>query len=402
MTIHLYSHKSGKWTIRKAKREGKDTIIVPVIMARADTVMNGALIPADQFHPQSWNGVPVTVQHPDSDFGSANDPDTLSEWAVGNIFNASFVDGVLKGEAWIDVQKANKVAKGLVDALSSGEQMDVSTGYFATDVASRGVLNGKEYTVEHHDLKPDHLALLPGVEGACNWRDGCGVRANRSGQMSTKKTLADALALIANALGVGDKAGDRKTAVAALIANAKSPYTDADAKALEAMSAEAFEATVNAFPPEDDKEDPKEDDKAMGNAEGDEPDGDEPPAKQKKNELKKDKKVMKQNCGCGANAHTMSAEDREALAYGQSQLKAHRAGLIEKVVAHSEMKKEVVEKFSTADLEVIANGLKVVDAPVYGGRPALTVVKGNEETKKLVPTGVLGAIANAKKKKETA
>lgn len=400
--IRIYSHKSNKFAITHTTREGRATIVVPVIMARADTVMNGAKIPEDQFHPQSWNGVPVTVQHPESDFGSANDPATLAKWGVGTIFNASYVDGVLRGEAWIDVQKANKVAPGLIDALNSGETMDVSTGYFASDVESTGNLNGKAFTVEHHDLKPDHLALLPGVEGACNWKDGCGVRANRSKNMDAREALlALAKALKIN-IGKADST-DRKTLVQALIANSKSPYTAEDAKALEAMSEAAFVATVNAFG-EDNKEAPVEnadgeDDKDVEENE-DDPAEKFPAAKQKKNA--KEPKVMKQNCGCGGNTHTMSAEDKAALEFGKKQLSSHKAGLVGKLVASTNIKKEEAETFSVAHLETLVNGIKPIEAGSFGGRPVANSEAGNEDTKKMVSGGVVAAIRNSSKKKEAA
>jgi hypothetical protein len=40
---------------------GQDILIVPVVMARADVVMNGSLFPEDEMLPETWDGVPVTV-----------------------------------------------------------------------------------------------------------------------------------------------------------------------------------------------------------------------------------------------------------------------------------------------------------------------------------------------------
>lgn len=400
--IKLYIHKSGKYALVHTTREGRATIIVPVVMARADTVMNGARIPEDQFHPQSWNGVPVTVQHPKSKFGSANDPDTLAKWAVGTIFNASYVDGVLKGEAWVDVQKANKIAPGLIDALNNGETMDVSTGYFASDVESSGTLNGKAYQIEHHDLKPDHLALLPGVEGACNWQDGCGVRANKGTLMKPRELLL-ALAKALN-VNLGETAGkkDRKAVVAALIANEKSPFTDEDAAALEALSEASLDATVNAYGDKPDgATEPDKDDEAMGNSD-DAAAAAAAAAAVVAASAKPGKKIMVQNCGCGGKPHTMSAEDKEAIEFGKKSLAAHKASLVAKVVENTTHKKEDAEKMSVEVLETIVNGLKPVEAGSFGARPAVSVTKANDDTKKMVSSGVAGVIRNAAKKKEAA
>lgn len=147
--------------------DGQRYLVVPVVMARAGVEMNGATITEDQLHAESWNGVPVTVTHPKDADGndiSANSPDVLQRYQVGTIFNATVEDAKLKAEAWVNVQKAGSE---LVERLKNMEAMDVSTGYFSQ-------IEGGQYK----DIKPDHLALLPNEEGACNFNDGCGVRAN--------------------------------------------------------------------------------------------------------------------------------------------------------------------------------------------------------------------------------
>jgi hypothetical protein len=45
----------------EAKRttyEGRPTLVVPVVMARSDVVMNGGIIPVEKMVPYAWNGVP--------------------------------------------------------------------------------------------------------------------------------------------------------------------------------------------------------------------------------------------------------------------------------------------------------------------------------------------------------
>lgn len=166
--------------------EGRDTLVVPVVMARADVVMNGSWVPVEELIPETWNGVPVTVGHPEKDkgFTSANSPEVLTDWAVGRIFNAA-LDGLkLKAEAWIDMERATAVAPGLVPSLEAGLPMNISTGYFCDDEPAAGDLNGKTYTAISRKLRPDHLALLPDEEGACSWTDGCGVRTNSNYRLS--------------------------------------------------------------------------------------------------------------------------------------------------------------------------------------------------------------------------
>lgn len=215
--------------------------------------------------------------------------------------------------------------------------------------------------------------------------------------MNPKELLLALAGLLKVNMGETSKK-DRKVAVATLIANQKSPYTNEDAEALEKMSDAAFEATVNAFGDEDE---PDPDDKTMGNADGEEPAEKDPVDKSKKNEVKEPKKEPKrmvQNCGCGGKgANQMSAEQKEALEFGQSQLKAHRAALVDKLVANSTMKKEEIEKFSTEQLTTLVNGLKPADVS-YAGRPAPDVAKGNEITKKMVPLSFSAHVTAAKKK----
>src|SRR5262245_1287571 len=76
---------------RQITYEGRPTLVVPVVMARAEVVMNGGIIPVEEMVPYAWNGVPVTVGHPQASDGTplaANDPQVLTEWSVGRIFGA--------------------------------------------------------------------------------------------------------------------------------------------------------------------------------------------------------------------------------------------------------------------------------------------------------------------------
>src|SRR5690606_20175922 len=58
-----------------------------------------------------------------------------------------------------------------------------------------GELNGKPYTAKQVNLRPDHVALLPGEVGACSIADGCGApRINsQAGAMSKASELLDSV-----------------------------------------------------------------------------------------------------------------------------------------------------------------------------------------------------------------
>jgi hypothetical protein len=177
-----------KVTIRTEALEGKDYVVAPVILL-TEGVHHGTAGPV-YYSPDilnayvdTWNGVPLPINHPVSKEGeplSANDPAILEHQNAGRLFNVYYdANGKkLRGEVWIDADKANRVCPDLVSLVRTGGHLSVSTGmYFITD-NTPGEWNGEEFIGTVIDMRPDHLALLPDGEGACSWADGCGVRNN--------------------------------------------------------------------------------------------------------------------------------------------------------------------------------------------------------------------------------
>jgi len=140
-----------------------------------------------------WNRMPVPVYHPtnqDGDHVLCNDnPKIANEWSVGWIENARFLNGKLHAEVWINIEDANQRHPGLIDLLDAGEQMDVSTGLLALSDETPGTWNDESYAATITQIIPDHLALLPGTQGACSWDDGCGIRVNKTSQ--TNKPIVE-------------------------------------------------------------------------------------------------------------------------------------------------------------------------------------------------------------------
>lgn len=166
--------------VRHEDRYGKDYLVVPMVVLKQG-VLNGEFVPEDEIlrHFQAWNGRPVPIRHPKSgeDYVSANSIDVLNSSVIGHFFNATYEDGALKGEAWIDYQKAKTLgdeAAMIVQRLESGNQFDVSTGYWRDFDASPGEYGGIAYNGIARNLRPDHIAILPDEQGACSWKDGCG------------------------------------------------------------------------------------------------------------------------------------------------------------------------------------------------------------------------------------
>lgn len=379
------------------KLHGQDMIVVDVIMAKADVVMNGGLLPEEEYDPFAWNGVPVTIGHPeasDHSFLSARDPQVCEEWTVGNIYNAKVVDGSLRGEAWCSVARLEEIRPGLAKKLAGGEPIDVSTGYLCDPEPAGGVSNGEQYKEIHRNILPDHLALLPEDVGACSWEDGCGVRQNgwRSA-LDPKKVLE----FLANRLGIGkneDTAPENPEkkpevmSVTDFVAMESNPFSETDVERLSKMDPTHFAALVSAYDvppmdPEEKKEPPvtNEDPPAVDDKE---------PAFNKKAKTAKN----------GGDA-VLTANQKVAVAWAEKAYKAHRSSLIAKITANSTMKAEDLEKMDADTLETIANGLKPLPTPSYAGR-AVAVENAEQDEDVDLPQGALDFLAARNKKKGVA
>lgn len=138
-----------------------------------------------------WNNIPVTIHHPQDKEGayvSAGSPEVLQAWAVGKLLNARHEEGKLKADVMIHIKKANDKHPTLINDLDRGVEMQVSTGLYGEEVMEEGLWNNEAYASRLTAIQPDHLALLPGAEGACSWADGCGIRANKENNMKVNST----------------------------------------------------------------------------------------------------------------------------------------------------------------------------------------------------------------------
>lgn len=172
------------YAIQHKKHQGRNHIVVPVTMM-VEGVHHGNLGPilylAEELGliPESWNGIPVVIQHPQKDgiSISANSPDVI-ETAVGRVYNTHMDGKKLKAEVWLDEEKLSETSVEAYEAIQNKEPLEVSVGVFSEDEEVEGEYEGEKYQKIAHNHRPDHLALLPGSVGACSWKDGCGIRAN--------------------------------------------------------------------------------------------------------------------------------------------------------------------------------------------------------------------------------
>lgn len=184
--METYSQPVPNYTVEKVTHQGRQFLVVPVNMM-TEGVHKGSH--GAVFHsidelgkfPASWNGIPVTIQHPKDPQGnpiSANSPDVIDGTTVGRVYHTNVDGDVLKSKAYLDEQRLRQVSPLAAEYIDKGLPLEVSLGMFTEDEPNQGVWRNEQYSAVATNHRPDHLALLPGGRGACSWADGCGIRAN--------------------------------------------------------------------------------------------------------------------------------------------------------------------------------------------------------------------------------
>ncbi len=182
------SQASAVGAIREETLNDKDFLVIPVIALVEGVIQSSGsdqpeLITSREIAApiEAWNGCPVTLGHPEQNghLTPIGEPNLVENFQIGTIFNAELKDDKLHVEAWLDLEKIEELgeeALSLLERVKNGEEVEVSTGYFAKSLPSEGVFNGDNYEAIQQNVKPDHLAILgEGAVGACSWDDGCGI-----------------------------------------------------------------------------------------------------------------------------------------------------------------------------------------------------------------------------------
>ena len=193
MSLEHYGINVNGYAVRSEMHQGRPHIVVPAVMLRQGVMAgsHGPLLHLIEDYGRfvgAWNGIPVTINHPQEDGMpvSANSPDVIDNQVVGRVYNA-FIDGdKLKAEVWIDEGALNQISPEALDMIRCAKPMDVSVGVFTDDESVSGDWNGTEYQAIARNHRPDHLSLLPGGVGACSFSAGCGIRANQKGGEDVK------------------------------------------------------------------------------------------------------------------------------------------------------------------------------------------------------------------------
>lgn len=153
-------------------------LIVPGIII-VEGVHNKYLYSAGELkrNYKDWEGVLIPIFHPEGENGEFVSAKSVKEECVGKFQNPSWDEDKkgIRGEFWL---QRNKLTDEMIEEMINGN-MEVSTGLWAThDYDKSGEWNDEPYIAELSEIEPDHVALLPGHEGACSWADGCGIRVN--------------------------------------------------------------------------------------------------------------------------------------------------------------------------------------------------------------------------------
>lgn len=163
--------------VRNDTMEDKEWLVVPMVML-VEGVHSGSCgalyYPKEELEktPVTWNHKPVVVYHPSGP--TACDPDVLTNRKIGVIMNTTFEDGKLKAEAWLDPVRMKKVDERIAEAIANETMMEVSTGLFTDLDGPEGDWGDEHYESIASHYRPDHLALLPDMKGACSMEDGAG------------------------------------------------------------------------------------------------------------------------------------------------------------------------------------------------------------------------------------
>lgn len=178
-----------EYTVRIVMHQGRRHFVVPVVMM-VEGVHSGSNGPVMHWaedlgaFPGSWNGIPVVIYHPEDENGhyiSANLPDVIDAEIVGRVYNTHMDGPRLRADAYLEESRLRAVSPEALAHINQGLPLEVSVGVFSEEEHTEGQWQSETYHAVARNLRPDHLALLPGGVGACSWSDGCGVRTNEKG-----------------------------------------------------------------------------------------------------------------------------------------------------------------------------------------------------------------------------
>lgn len=184
-----YVHESTRLEAGATIVEDEDFWVIKDNVLTKSGVFNGIMRPPQVFEDafQLYEGIPVTHPHPEDIVkdmslvggivrnirleyeGRGSDAESISIIADYALAKHVDVDGLRVNAGMVALNEET------VKRLQSGKGVDNSQGYLMAIREETGEAAGKRFGGVLESLIPNHLAILLEEEGACNWRDGCGV-----------------------------------------------------------------------------------------------------------------------------------------------------------------------------------------------------------------------------------
>lgn len=200
MPLQLLSTAKRTGATRVDRMGGREYLVVPMVMITEGVHEgnNGPLYyPREELakNPVVWNHKPIVVYHPD---GSACSPEVIDSRGVGLIMNTRFkpgrgtTPGKLHAEAWLEAERVAEIDQRVLEAIEADTPMEVSTGLFTDNEGPAGSWSGKEYNAIARNHRPDHLAILPDMAGACSLADGAGLLVANHGHVARNHLVENA------------------------------------------------------------------------------------------------------------------------------------------------------------------------------------------------------------------
>ena len=177
--VHVRCNAAGK--IKRVKRDGRETIILPSYAAKADTVLNGIKYPRDELDKSlsGLNRTPAPLGHPvlNGKFVPANDPEAR---ARTDIFawneNPRWDGDRIALDVVIDEARAKESEGGkrVLNAVEKQEPICTSTGL----LCNLDNADADDHKAVARGIVWDHVALLLDSEPAISPKEGVGIFVN--------------------------------------------------------------------------------------------------------------------------------------------------------------------------------------------------------------------------------
>lgn len=170
---------------KKAKRNGREVIVVPSATMPDDIIMNRIKYPAAEIKKSyaSLEKSPAPLNHPvvNGKFVSAKSPEGINlGWVGAWNENVRYEKGKVYLDKVIDVEVANRSDEGkrVLEAIENGKPIHTSTGL----LAHIEKVKNDDHDAIAHDIEFDHDAILLDFVGAATPDQGVGIFVNSAGE----------------------------------------------------------------------------------------------------------------------------------------------------------------------------------------------------------------------------